>query len=77
MGKFTFHPVKSLQSDPKLRMLCLFGIEGFLHVRVHFLAAQRCNCAVTVGVRQPSCRQVQLSAQCRKLLFLRSVFNMV
>ena len=30
MGKFTFHPVKSLQSDPKLRMLCLFGIEGFL-----------------------------------------------
>ena len=30
MGKFTFHPVKSLQSDPKLRMLCLFGIVGFL-----------------------------------------------
>ena len=30
MGKFTFHPVQSLQSDPKLRMLCLFGIEGFL-----------------------------------------------
>ena len=30
MGKFTFHPVKLLQSDPKLRMLCLFGIEGFL-----------------------------------------------
>ena len=30
MGKLTFHPVKSLQSDPKLRMLCLFGIEGFL-----------------------------------------------
>lgn len=30
MGKFTFHPVKSLQSDQKLRMLCLFGIEGFL-----------------------------------------------
>ena len=26
MGKFTFHPVKSLQSDPKLRMLCLFGL---------------------------------------------------
>ena len=30
MDKFTFHPIKSLRSDPKLRMLCLFGIEGFL-----------------------------------------------
>ena len=69
------HLTRKAGENQHLRQLV--ARRGFLHVRVHFLAAQRCNCAVTVGVRQTSCRQVQFSAQCRKLPFLRSVFNMV